>query len=344
MATFAERYGAWAVVAGASEGLGEALARGCASRGLNVVLIARRVELAQQLADDIAATTGVQTRALQADLADRDDLDRILADLAGIDVGLLIYNAAFSVVGPFWNFDIETHLKEIDVNVRGPLVLSHGFGERFRARGRGGIILMSSMGALQGMVRVANYSATKAYNMVLAEGLWAELRDDGVDVLVSCAGATRTPNYVASEPEDANVPVQEPEQVATETLNALGKKPTLFPARVLRFTHFLAFAALTVRFLPREWPGLKSPWLRPLILCGQHSLEIFCLGVFLAFAGHFILAEVSGGAAMHALISLAGILIMWGVAWVISWYKRVADQSGANTKNSVGNADLAGGG
>ncbi|WP_158668510.1 OpgC domain-containing protein [Bradyrhizobium guangdongense] len=113
---------------------------------------------------------------------------------------------------------------------------------------------------------------------------------------------------------------------------------------VLRFTHFLALAALTVRFLPRDWPGLKSPWLRPLILCGQHSLEIFCLGVFLAFAGHFILAEVSGGAAMHALISLSGVLIMWGVAWVISWYKRVADKSGAKTKNAVGNADLAGGG
>ena len=113
---------------------------------------------------------------------------------------------------------------------------------------------------------------------------------------------------------------------------------------VLRFTHFLALAALTVRFLPRDWPGLKSPWLRPLILCGSHSLEIFCLGVFLAFAGHFILAEVSGGAAMHALISLSGVLIMWGVAWVISWYKRVADKSGAKTKNAVGNADLAGGG
>lgn len=113
---------------------------------------------------------------------------------------------------------------------------------------------------------------------------------------------------------------------------------------VLRFTHFLALAALTVRFLPRDWPGLKSRWLRPLILCGQHSLEIFCLGVFLAFAGHFILAEVSGGAAMHALISLSGVLIMWGVAWVISWYKRVADKSGAKAKNAVGNADLAGGG
>jgi hypothetical protein len=111
---------------------------------------------------------------------------------------------------------------------------------------------------------------------------------------------------------------------------------------VLRFAHFLALAAITVRFLPRDWPGLKSRWLKPLILCGQHSLEIFCLGVFLAFAGHFILAEVGGGAGMHALVSLSGILMMCGVAWLISWYKHVADKS-APKKSAIGNADLAGG-
>ncbi|SDO42127.1 OpgC domain-containing protein [Afipia sp. GAS231] len=113
---------------------------------------------------------------------------------------------------------------------------------------------------------------------------------------------------------------------------------------VLRFAHFLALAAITVRFLPRDWPGLKSPWLRPLILCGQHSLEIFCLGVFLAFAGHFVLAEVSGGAAMHLLVSISGILIMWGMAWVISWYKHSADKGASKTKSAAGNADMAGGG
>lgn len=110
---------------------------------------------------------------------------------------------------------------------------------------------------------------------------------------------------------------------------------------VLRFAHFLALAALTVRFLPKEWPPLKSVWLRPLILCGQHSLEIFCLGVFLAFAGHFVLAEVSGRAVMHVLVSIVGILIMSGMAWVISWYKSSADK-GAK-KGAVANADMAGG-
>jgi hypothetical protein len=111
---------------------------------------------------------------------------------------------------------------------------------------------------------------------------------------------------------------------------------------VLRFAHFLALAAITVRFLPRDWPGLKSRWLKPLMLCGQHSLEIFCLGVFLAFAGHFILAEVAGGAALHALISLCGIVIMSAVAWLISWYKHSADKSAK--KGARANADLAGGG
>ncbi|MCW5704516.1 MAG: OpgC domain-containing protein [Bradyrhizobium sp.] len=110
---------------------------------------------------------------------------------------------------------------------------------------------------------------------------------------------------------------------------------------VLRFAHFLALAAITVRVLPKDWPPLKSVWLRPLILCGQHSLEIFCLGVFLAFAGHFVFLEVSSGIAMHFVVSLAGIVIMSGVAWVISWYKRTADK-GAK-KSAIGNADMAGG-
>jgi hypothetical protein len=113
---------------------------------------------------------------------------------------------------------------------------------------------------------------------------------------------------------------------------------------VLRFAHFLALAAITVRFLPRDWPGLKSVWLRPLILCGQHSLEIFCLGVFLAFAGHFLLAEIFGGAGLHFVISVSGILIMCAAAWLFSWYKQVADRKTSRAKSIGGNADVAGGG
>src|ERR1700754_1205633 len=87
---------------------------------------------------------------------------------------------------------------------------------------------------------------------------------------------------------------------------------------VLRFAHFLALAAITVRFLPRDWPGLKSIWLRPAILCGQHSLEIFCLGVFLSFAGHFAMVEINEGLAMQIGVSILGIVIMVAAAAMIS--------------------------
>jgi hypothetical protein len=111
---------------------------------------------------------------------------------------------------------------------------------------------------------------------------------------------------------------------------------------VLRFAHFLALAALTVRFVPRDWPMLQSRWLRPAMLCGQHSLEIFCLGVFLAFAAHFVINEYFGGLYMQVLLSIAGILIMIATAMMISWYKSMEARGGGTPKRPP-DADLAGG-
>jgi hypothetical protein len=111
---------------------------------------------------------------------------------------------------------------------------------------------------------------------------------------------------------------------------------------VLRFAHFLALAAVTVRFIPRDWSALKSPWLWPAILCGQHSLEIFCLGVFLAFAAHFVMVELVGGILMQVLLSMAGILVMVAIAWLISWYKRMEGRGGSTPKRPP-DSDLAGG-
>ncbi len=111
---------------------------------------------------------------------------------------------------------------------------------------------------------------------------------------------------------------------------------------VLRFAHFLALAAVTVRFVPRDWPGLKSPILQPAILCGQHSLEIFCLGVFLAFAGQFVISEYSGGPLIQIAISITGIIIMIGTANVISWYK-VIEGRNPSSRVKQPDADLAGG-
>ena len=111
---------------------------------------------------------------------------------------------------------------------------------------------------------------------------------------------------------------------------------------VLRFAHFLALAAVTVRFVSRDWPGLRSPILRPAILCGQHSLEIFCLGVFLAFAGQFIIAETSGGPLLQTAVSVSGIILMVATAYLLSWYKGMEGRPQSRVKPP--DADLAGGG
>jgi hypothetical protein len=112
---------------------------------------------------------------------------------------------------------------------------------------------------------------------------------------------------------------------------------------VLRFAHFLALAAVTVRFVPRDWPVLKSPLLWPAIVCGQHSLEIFCLGVFLAFAGQFVIAESSGGPLLQTGISVLGIIVMIATANLVSWYKAIEGRGGPVARVKSRDADLAGG-
>jgi hypothetical protein len=113
---------------------------------------------------------------------------------------------------------------------------------------------------------------------------------------------------------------------------------------VLRFAHFAALAAITVRLVPPGSPGLKSPWLWPMILCGQHSLEIFCVGVFLAFVGYFVLTESSAGLGLHFLAAFIGILVMTAVAWLNTWYKRSDRETASWRRELGGNADIVGGG
>ena len=104
---------------------------------------------------------------------------------------------------------------------------------------------------------------------------------------------------------------------------------------VLRFAHFLALATMTIYFIPKDWPGLKSAWLWPMVLCGQHSLEIFCIGVFLAFAGQFAIVELGGSAWIHFVISVVGILVMCAAAWLLAWYKGVAEKSGSRAASGA---------
>jgi len=250
-AGFRDRYGPWALVAGASEGLGAQFATQIAARGVNLVLLARRARELALLGDAVAAEHGVEVRALALDLAAPEAVGTAKRETDDIEIGLLVYNAALSCIGPFLDAPLEEHLKELDVNCRGPLVFAHGFGRAMAGRGRGGILLMSSLAGAQGAPGISHYAATKAYNTVLAEGLWGELRGRGVDVLACCAGATLTPRYLANQKAQGGgslpAPEMDPSAVVAEALAALGGTPSMIPGAANRVA-----AVFMQRLLPRR--------------------------------------------------------------------------------------------
>jgi uncharacterized protein len=239
---FLQTYGPWAVVAGASEGLGAAFAEALASRGLRLVLVARRAALMQALADRLIVKYAIEARCLPLDLASPEAANRIASETEDLEVGLLVYNAAYSAVGAFLDRPVDDHLREVDTNMRTPLQVVATFGKRMLKSRRGGIILMSSLSAFQGTAYVSTYSATKAFSIILAEGLWEEWRRHGVDVLACIAGSTRTPNFIASQPQKTGHfwdATSEPEVVVAEALSALGHQPTVIPGKVNRLSSFV---------------------------------------------------------------------------------------------------------
>ena len=233
---FREKYGPWAIIAGGSEGIGRSFAEQLAGLGLNLILLSRRAEVLQQLKQEIEAAHGVQVVGMAVDLVAPDLGERIDRIVAEYDVGLLIYNAgAVHGASLFLDEQEEQLLDLIRLNCIGPVLMVHKFAQRMRQRKRGGVILMSSMSALAGGAYVAAYAATKAFDMILAEGLWDELRSCSVDVLGLIAGATSTPAMMNSGVRfdvaasgdgvaPAIVPMA-PDDVAREALERLGKTP-----------------------------------------------------------------------------------------------------------------------
>jgi short-subunit dehydrogenase len=222
--------------------LGAAYAHELAGRGLNLILIARREELLQVLARGLAEQYKVRTKLLVLDLSVHDAAEQILHHTMDLDIGLLVYNAASSAVGPFLQRSMEDHMRELHTNVHSPFKLSYLLGQHLLRRGRGGILLMSSLSALQGAAYISTYAATKAFNSVLAESLWEEWRTQGVDVLVCITGAVKTPNYIASKPKPTgrfSDATMVPGQVVQEALSGLGKQPYVIPGRLNRFAGFV---------------------------------------------------------------------------------------------------------
>lgn len=255
---FSAQYGPWALIAGASTGIGAAYARQLAQRGMHVILVARGREKLEALARELREDFSVFVRTLSIDLGSADLLDELMPQVENLEIGLLIYNAGNSEVREYAQASLTSILSIFDVNCRGPLLLCHALGRKMVERGRGGVILMSSMAGLQGSGLVVDYAATKAFDIVLGEGLWEEWRHHGVDVLSVVAGATLTPTVIERVNHDQlkRAFAMLPDEVAREALGYLGQGPRRVIGTFNKLGAFLLERLLTrrlrVKMITRE--------------------------------------------------------------------------------------------
>lgn len=221
------RYGPWAVVTGASDGIGRAFAERLATAGINVVLAARRSDKLAEVAHSLEAAHGVRTEVVAVDLGTREGVSRLVAATSKLDVGLFVAAAGYGTSGSFLDGEIEEELAMIDLNCRAVAELAHHYGRRFAEARRGGIVLLSSLVAFQGVPRAANYAATKAYTQSLAEGLRVELAPLGVDVMAVAPGPVHS--GFAARANMRMGAADTPAVVARETVAALGRTGLVRP-------------------------------------------------------------------------------------------------------------------
>ena len=225
--TTAKSSATWAVITGASSGIGLAIARELAARGKHLVLAARRGDLLTDLRQALTTAHGIEVRTVAADLGTPAGCEQLQQAAADLDVDLLVCSAGFGTAGDFLASDLAGQLAMVDLNCRGLMQLSWHFGRAFVQRGSGGIVLFSSVVAFQGGPTATNYAATKAYVQSFAEGLHHELAPHGVAVLASAPGPVHT--GFAHRAHMRMGKALDATTVARVTLAALGKRCTVRP-------------------------------------------------------------------------------------------------------------------
>jgi short-subunit dehydrogenase len=234
-------YGEWAIVTGASSGMGRELATQLATSGLNLVINARQSDRLQALKTQLTAIAPIDIKIVASDVSDASGVDELIQATQGLNVGLLVVSAGYGTSGNFTDSSVHTEINMLRLNCEALLSLTHYYSQQFVHQKRGGIILMSSMVAFQGTPYSANYAATKAYVLTLAEGLAVELKPHGVHVLAAAPGPVES-----GFSQRANMKMSmslTPEQVGIPILRALGRKTTVLPGFL---TKFLVYSLRTV--------------------------------------------------------------------------------------------------
>lgn len=253
------RYGSWAVVTGASSGIGRELAKQLASAGFGLVLVARREAVLAEVARELQQSYQTEVRLVLADLAGPAGVAALVKATESLGVGLLVASAGFGTSGQLVDAGLKAEVDMLRVNCEALLRLTHEFGRRFAGQGRGGLILLSSMVAFQGVPFAAHYAATKAYVQTLAEGLSRELKPAGVDVLAAAPGPVRS--GFGSRANMRMDMALEPEQVGVPILKALGRQMTVLPGwltKLLVYSLQLVPRSIKVRIMEQVMGGMTQ--------------------------------------------------------------------------------------
>ena len=249
--SFASKYGPWAIVTGASSGIGEEFARQLAAEGFNLVLAARRQQQLEQLADELSSKNGIKVIVVVVDLAKPNALEILQAATGDIEVGLLVNNAGIENHGPFAEQQLIKETRLIQLNVLAPMQLAHHFASKMHARKRGGIIFVSSAAGFGAWPYLANYAASKAYLLTLGESLHYELTKHGVDVTVLAPGLTRTAmaDNIGAAVDFSRFPMKmmHVKDVVRPALSALGRKSSVIPGWINNIVTFVRKRILSRR-------------------------------------------------------------------------------------------------
>ena len=245
-------FGPWALVTGASSGIGKEIATHLAASGLNLVLVARRLNQLEGVGRDLAKQFGVEFRAVKVDLSEEGFFDPIDQATATLDVGLFVGNAGVASPGELWTLDRQELLRATHIKVNANLVLAHHFTRKLVARGRGGLLLVSSVGGLNGVPYVSNTAAVEAYVLTLGEGLHEELKRFGIHVTVLMPGPTLTESMAKMGVDPSEMPMKpmSPVRVAEEGLRALqANRSTHIAGRINRVMSRLMPRSVATRMM-----------------------------------------------------------------------------------------------
>ncbi len=231
MKTFKEKYGPWALVTGATSGIGEAITHELAAKGINVILVARKLDELELKAAALKTKYQIETQIVSADLSTEGGIDNVKTSTKELTVGLLALAAGLEVNGAFEKNDLEKEKKVISININATLQLAHYFSKKMVQAGKGGIILVASLSGHMPNPYFANYAGTKAYVLNFGASLYGELKPKGVDVTVLSPGLTNTPMTKDNGVDWSKTPMQAmpPQMVAQTAVNALGKKLVAIP-------------------------------------------------------------------------------------------------------------------